>query len=251
VFGALDGALMGRLAVALVRYPAGPRARAALLGRKTVVDERGVQHLPLGDATLDAAVVEHALHALARGEATEEEIDDDLSRFVEPLVTAPELVVVGAGHVGQALARVAPAAGFMVTVLDDRASFANPRRLPDARTIVVDDPRSALAALPKHGSRAIVLVTRGHKLDAECLRIALALDWIYLGMIGSRRRVRRILEHLAAEGADAERLAHVHAPIGRDIGAETPGEIAVAIVAEIVDIRRRGRAARVSLSQRG
>jgi xanthine dehydrogenase accessory factor len=250
LFAALDAARKRGLAVALVTITAAPRARAELLGRKTVVDERGVQHLPLADATLDAATVEHALGALAQAEAVEVQLDDDLSLFVEPLVAAPELVVVGAGHVGQALARVAPAAGFMVTVLDDRASFANPRRLPDARTIMVDDPLRALAELPKHPSRAIVLVTRGHKLDAECLRIALGLDWIYLGMIGSRRRVRRILEHLAEEGADRERLDRVHAPIGLDIGAETPGEIAVAIVAEIVDVRRRGRAARVSLSQR-
>ena len=251
LYAALDAAREHRLAAALVTVTAASRARADLLGRKTVVDERGVQHLPLGDETLDAAAVEHALHALGRGDPVEDELDDGCALFVEPLVTTPELVVVGAGHVGQALARVAPAAGFTVTVLDDRPSFANPHRLPDARTILVADPRTALAELPTGRPRAIVLVTRGHRLDAECLRIALELDWIYLGMIGSRRRVRRILEHLAEEGVDRERLARVHAPIGLDIGAETPGEIAIAIVAEIVDVRRRGRAARASLSRRG
>ena len=251
VYAALDAAREHRLAAALVTVTAAPRARAHLLGRKTVVDERGVQGLPFGDEALDIGAVEHALHALERGDAVEEELDDGFALFVEPLVATPELVVVGAGHVGQALARVAPAAGFTVTVLDDRPSFANPHRLPDARTILVADPRSALVDLPRTARpRAIVLVTRGHRLDAECLRVALGLDWIYLGMIGSRRRVRRILEHLAGEGIDRERLARVHAPIGLDIGAETPGEIAIAIVAEIVDVRRRGRAARASLSNR-
>jgi xanthine dehydrogenase accessory factor len=251
LFAALDAARARGPAAAVVTVTAAPHARAGLLGRKTVVDERGVQQLPLGDEALDAAAVEHALQALAPGDAVEEDAGGGVALFVEPLVCAPELVIVGAGHVGQALARVAPAAGFTVTVLDDRPSFANPIRLPEARTIVVADPRAALAELPARAPRAIVLVTRGHRLDAECLRVALGLESIYLGMIGSRRRVRRILEHLAKEGADPERVARVHAPIGLDIGAETPGEIAVAIVAEIVNVRRGGRAAAVALSRRG
>ena len=251
LFAALDGARERGLAAALVTVTAAPRVHAKLLGRKSVVDERGVQSRPLGDAALDAAAVERALEALASGDAGEADAGDGFVLFVEPLVTAPELVIVGAGHVGQALARVAPAAGFTVTVLDDRPSFANPVRLPDARTIVVADPRSALAELPARGPRAIVLVTRGHRLDAECLRVALGLDAFYLGMIGSRRRVRRILEHLEEEGADRDRVARVHAPIGLDIGAETPGEIAVSIVAEMVNVRRRGKAAAVALSRRG
>lgn len=251
LFGALDAARERSLAPALVTVTAAPRGRGPLVGRKTVVDERGVQRLPLGDATLDAAAVELALRALASGDAMEEESAGGCTLFVEPLVPAPELVVVGAGHVGQALARVAPAAGLRVTVIDDRASFANAQRLPHARSIVVADPRAALADLPPRRDRAIVLVTRGHRLDAECLRVALDLDWTYLGMIGSRRRVRRILEHLAGAGADRARLDRVHAPIGLDIGAETPGEIAVAIVAEIVSLRRRGRASALSLSHRG
>ncbi|MFN8598996.1 MAG: XdhC family protein [Candidatus Binatia bacterium] len=251
LFAALDAARERGLAAAVVTVTTAPRAHAKLVGRKTVVDERGVQSLPLGEAALDGAAVERALQALACGDAGEADAGDGIALFVEPLVTAPELVIVGAGHVGQALARVAPAAGFTVTVLDDRPSFANPVRLPDARSIVVADPRTALAELPTRGPRAIVLVTRGHRLDAECLRVALGLDAFYLGMIGSRRRVRRILEHLEEEGADRERVAAVHAPIGLDIGAETPGEIAVSIVAEMVNVRRRGKAAAVALSRRG
>lgn len=248
LFATIEEARARELGVALVSVTATPRDRAGLLGRKTVVDERGVQRFPLGDEALDPAAVEEALRALARGEPGEHVVRGAWTLFVEPLIATPELVVVGAGHVGQALARLAPLAGFAVTVLDDRASFANPLRLPDARSIVVADPRESLQALPTRPGRAIVLVTRGHRLDAECLRVAIGLDWSYLGMIGSRRRVRRILEHLAADGVDAERLARVRAPIGLDIGAETPGEIGVAILAEIIDVRRKGRARAAALS---
>jgi xanthine dehydrogenase accessory factor len=249
LFATVDAARARGLGVSLVSVTAAPREHAALLGRTTVVDERGVQHFPLGDAQLDQASVEEGLRALVRGAPGEHVPRAAWSLFVEPLIATPELVVVGAGHVGQALARLAPLAGFAVSVLDDRASFANPLRLPDARSIVVADPRDSLRALPPHRSRSIVLVTRGHRLDADCLRVALDLDWQYLGMIGSRRRVRRILEHLAAEGVDAERLGRVRAPIGLDIGAETPGEIGVSILAEIIDVRRRGRAREVALSR--
>jgi xanthine dehydrogenase accessory factor len=248
-FAAIDDARARALGLAIVSVTATARGREELLGRKTLVDERGVQAYPLGDEALDLAAVEEALRALRLGEPAERVVDGDWHVFIEPLVATPELVVVGAGHVGQALTRVAPQAGFAVTVIDDRASFANPLRLPDARTILVADPRTTLAELPPRRDRAIVLVTRGHRLDAECLRVAVGLEVAYLGMIGSRRRVRRILEHLAADGIDAERLARVRAPIGLDIGAETPGEIAVAILAEIIDVRRRGRARAVALSR--
>jgi xanthine dehydrogenase accessory factor len=249
LFAALDEARARGLGVAIVTVTAAPRAGAALLGRKTLVDERGVQRFPLADAALDAAAIDAGLHALRHGDPAEQEVAGSWQLFAEPLVATPELVVVGAGHVGQALARIAPQAGYAVTVLDDRASFANPLRLPEARRIVVADPRESLRALAPRRDRSIVLVTRGHRLDAECLRLAVGLDLAYLGMIGSRRRVRRILEHLAAEGVEAARLSRVRAPIGLDIGAETPGEIAVAILAEIIDVRRRGRAADVALSK--
>ncbi|HYC22721.1 MAG TPA: XdhC family protein, partial [Candidatus Bathyarchaeia archaeon] len=111
------------------------------------------------------------------------------------------------------------------------------------------DPREELARLSPRRDRHVVLVTRGHKLDADCLRVAVRMDLAYLGMIGSRRRVGRIIETLAAEGVPAEKLATLHAPIGLDIGAETPAEIAVAILAEIIDARRRGRARSRSLGR--
>jgi len=126
-----------------------------------------------------------------------------------------------------------------VTVLDDRATFANPVRLPEAHAIRVGDPRATLAEMAPRRDRYVVLVTRGHRLDAECLEIALGMDLVYLGMIGSRRRVGRIREWLQGRGAPRERVERVHAPIGLAIGAETPAEIAVSILAEMIAARRR------------
>lgn len=251
-FAALDEARARGVGLAIVSLTAAPRGAALPLGRKTLVDERGVQQFRLGDAPLDEAVVEPALAAIARGEPGEVELDAPHAGFrfyVEPLCEPPELVVVGAGHVGAALARIAPHVGFQTVVLDDRASFANPIRLPGATRILLGDPRDSLGALDPRRSRYVVLVTRGHRLDADCLRRAIGMDLAYLGMIGSRRRVRRILETLAEEGVSGARLAAVRAPIGLDVGAETPGEIAVAILAEMIDVRRRGGAGAVALSR--
>lgn len=252
LLAALDAARAARRGIAIVSLTEAPRERRALVGRKTLIDERGVQEFPFADAALDAAALDAALEVLANG-APEERLlrlaDGEWRIFVEPLVETPELVVVGAGHVGQALARLAPHAGFSVTVIDDRPSFANRDRLPLASRIVVADPRAALAELDERPHRYVVLVTRGHRLDAECLRVLAGRELAYLGMIGSRRRVRRILEHLTADGVDPAWLARLRAPIGLDIGAETPAEIAVAILAELIDVRRGGRAGAAALSR--
>lgn len=161
--------------------------------------------------------------------------------WVESLASPPEIVVVGAGHVGASLARMATEAGFFVRVLEDRESFANPERLPGVARIEVGDPVDILRHLTPQEDRAFVFVTRGHRLDADCLAASAAQPAVYRGMIGSRRRVRRIREHLAEQGVAVSVLDTLHAPIGLDIGAETPGEIAVAILAEIVQLRRTKR----------
>ena len=246
-FATLDDAIAGGRPLAVVTVVAAEDA--TLVGRKAIVDVRSGRPESLGHEGLDPRVVTAALAALDEGRAHTTSIGD-LRVYVEPLASPPELVVVGAGHVGAALTRLAGASGFAVTVLDDRETFANAARLPDAHRMLVGDPRTALKTLPQRADRHVVLVTRGHRLDAECLRVALDLDLAYLGMIGSRRRVARIREQLIADGVAPERLDRLHAPIGLDIGAETPAEIAVAILAEIIDGRRGGRAATLSLTKR-
>ena len=162
--------------------------------------------------------------------------------FIEPLEAPPALYVFGAGHVGFYVARLASEAGFEVHVVDDRAAFANRERFPGAAEVVVDDIPAWLAATTLPSSAYAVIVTRGHRHDLDALQALANRPLRYLGLIGSRAKVARIYEQLLAQGQTTlEDLSHVHAPIGLDIGAVTPQEIAVSIVAELVAVRR-GRA---------
>jgi len=162
--------------------------------------------------------------------------------FIEPLEAPPALYVFGAGHVGFYVGRLASDAGFEVHVVDDRAAFANRERFPGAAEVVVDDIPAWLAATTLPSSAYAVIVTRGHRHDLDALQALASRPLRYLGLIGSRAKVARIYEQLLAQGQTTlEHLSHVHAPIGLDIGAVTPQEIAVSIVAELVAVRR-GRA---------
>ncbi len=163
--------------------------------------------------------------------------------FIEPLEAPPAVYVFGAGHVGFYVARLASDAGFEVHVVDDRAAFANRERFPGAAEVVVDDIPTWLAATTLPPSAYAVIVTRGHRHDLDALQALAGRPLRYLGLIGSRAKVARLYEQLLAQGQTRlEDLSHVHAPIGLDIGAVTPQEIAVSIVAELVAVRR-GRAA--------
>src|SRR5206468_1479794 len=157
--------------------------------------------------------------------------------YIEPIEPSPELYIVGAGHVGFHLARQANDAGFRVHVVDDREKFANAERFPTAVEIVVDDIPAwiARAAIPAHAYA--VIVTRGHTNDLDALRAMAPRDLRYLGLIGSRAKVARIYDALTEAQMPADLLARVHAPIGLDIGAVTPQEIAVSILAELIAVK--------------
>ncbi len=158
--------------------------------------------------------------------------------YIEPLESTPHLHVIGAGHVGFHLAKLASTIGFKVHVLDDREKFASADRFPEAAEITVDSIPDWLhtAALPS--SAYVVIVTRGHTHDLDALRSLAARDLRYLGLIGSKAKVKRIYDALLAEGMPPECLQRVHAPVGLDIGAVSPEEIAVAILAELIAVRR-------------
>ena len=128
-------------------------------------------------------------------------------------------------------------------MLDDRSAFASRERFPEAETVLVGPVEVVLAARPIGPSTYLVLVTRGHQHDEAALRAVIASDAAYIGMIGSRRRVKEVFRHLEAAGVPADLISRVHAPIGLRIGAETPSEIAVAIAAELVQVRRTTGAA--------
>jgi xanthine dehydrogenase accessory factor len=157
---------------------------------------------------------------------------------VDPLEPTPHLYIVGAGHVGWHLARFAADAGFRIHVVDDREKFASAERFPGAQEVVAESIPDWLHRADLPPSAFVVVVTRGHTHDLEAMRSLAARDFRYLGLIGSRAKVRRIYDMLLGEGMPSECLDRVHAPIGFDIGAVTPAEIAVSIVAELIAVRR-------------
>src|SRR5262250_687045 len=160
-----------------------------------------------------------------------------LEIFVEPILPQPTLYIFGAGHVSTALARVAHQAGFAIGIIDDRESFANAERFPMASEIHTSFAESFEKIQPNSASY-LVIVTRGHKDDMRVLAWAVTTDARYIGMIGSKRKVLSVYQALRKEGFPAERFERVHAPVGLDIGALTPEEIAVSIVGELIAVRR-------------
>jgi xanthine dehydrogenase accessory factor len=161
-----------------------------------------------------------------------------LEVFIEPVAPQPHLYLFGAGHIAFNLYKVARIAGFDVTVIDDRESYASRERFPEARDVYADDFERVTAQLAPGENSYIVIVTRGHRDDMRILRWAVQQNARYLGMIGSKRKVIAIYKELEKEGVARERLHRVAAPVGLAIGAITPEEIAVAIVAEMIAVRR-------------
>ncbi|MBM4032683.1 MAG: XdhC family protein [Planctomycetes bacterium] len=166
--------------------------------------------------------------------------------FVEPLIPRPVLLIVGGGHVGQAVAAQASLVGFEVTVLDDRPEFTRPELFPDDTARCCGPIGQEVAAFPFAADTYAVIVTRGHVHDAEALAACLRRPAAYVGMIGSRRKVALMRDEFISSGrATAEEFARVYAPIGLDVGAATVPEIAASIVAQLVAVRRKGAAPRM------
>ncbi len=177
------------------------------------------------------------------------ELDDDfaqetglicggqMSVYIEPIEPSPELYVIGAGHVGYHLATMAQEVGFQVHVVDDREKFASRERFPNATEVVTEDIPAWLerTKLPAHAY--VVIVTRGHTNDLDALRALAPRELRYVGLIGSRAKVARISDQLLSEGMAPEVLTQVHAPIGLEIGAVSPQEIAVSILAELIAVK--------------
>jgi xanthine dehydrogenase accessory factor len=162
-----------------------------------------------------------------------------LDIFIEPVLPPASLYIFGAGHVALSLYRTAKTAGFDVNVVDDRESYANRERFPDAKEVIAEDFDHAMARITPNETSYIVIVTRGHHDDMRVLRWAVQAQTRYIGMIGSKRKTIAIFRELVKEGIPEKLFERVHAPVGLDIGAITPEEIAVAITAELIAVHRR------------
>lgn len=212
-----------------------------------------------GDDILDSALQDLARNAMDGADNAREGLhslgtDDGpgVRFFLEIHRPQPELVIVGAGHIAQPLCSVGALLGFRVRVLDDRPEFATRERFPEAKEVVRIDMADPFGQVSLTPETHVVLVTRGHKYDYACLRQLLSRDddVRYIGMIGSRRRVRAAFTQLIEEGFDRERIAKIRAPVGLDLRAETPAEIAVAVAAEIVLLWRGGSAQPLAAQER-
>jgi xanthine dehydrogenase accessory factor len=169
--------------------------------------------------------------------------------FIEPVIPRPTLILVGGGHVGQAVAAQASLVGFDVVVIEDREAFARPDLFPPGVSVRCGPIDSELAAQPFGLDTFVVLVTRGHRHDAQALEACIHRPTAYIGMIGSRRKVRLMRQDWIASGrATAEEFDRVYAPIGLDLGAVTPPEIATSVVAQLIAVRRKGNAPRLPLT---
>lgn len=224
---------------------------AAQAGQKVLIRDGRAVLGSLGDDRLTAAAVAEAAERLKEEKSKLVPLKlaggGSAEVFFEVLPSPPKLVVVGAGHIAVPLVKIAKILDFHVTVLDDRILFANRERFPDADDVRVGDMAEELKAMAITPSTYIVLITRGHKYDEPCLREIIHGSAKYIGMIGSRRRIKACFERFKNEERIAEEvIARVYAPIGLDIATETPEEIALSIMGEIVKVRRGGQAKSMS-----
>lgn len=225
-----------------------PRA----VGAKMLVYRDGSIRGTIGGGEMEQRVIQEARAALEAGqprmahyELREVEAGDvgacggENDIFIEIIGARQELLVVGAGHVGLAVAELGAFVGMNVVVVDDRAEYANAERFPRAKAIIVGDVGAELARYPITRQSHIVIVTRGHQQDEIALAAVVRSKAAYIGMIGSRRKIAQVYKALEAQGVEREWLERVRAPIGLDIGSETPEEIAVSIVAQIIAVMRK------------
>jgi xanthine dehydrogenase accessory factor len=172
-----------------------------------------------------------------------------LEVFIEPIVPAPTAVIFGGGHISKSLSKIATTAGFATIVIDNREMFANRERFPEAVEVHAAEYEEVFPKLTIHSSSYLVIVTRGHRDDLRVLRWAVGQPARYIAMIGSKRKVIGVIKELEKEGIPRERFQKVFGPMGLDIGAITPEEIAVSVVAEMIAMRRQPEAGWRSLSK--
>jgi len=237
---------------------AGSAPRTA--GSKMLVYGDGKIVGTVGGGTFELKVIEAALTALKAGVPAR--FSANLSRdlgmccggemeaYIEPLETVVDLVIYGAGHVGTATAKLADAAGFRVTLVDERPEFTEPEDHRPTARIICGDPIRQLDTLPWGMSAYHLIVTHSHQLDQDLVEAILPREIGWLGMIGSRTKVTKFFMRFRAAGIDEALFSKLSAPVGLDIGAETPDEIAISIIAELVRVKRRSTQPSLPLSDR-
>ena len=222
------------------------------VGTKMLVKANGSIMGTIGGGNVENETIKEALNVIKTGkpkrlhfslvprpgEDTAMICGGEMEVFIEPILQAPTLYLFGGGHISLALAKIAKLVGFKVVAIDDRAEFANPERFPEADLVLAEDYEKAFRKLKIDKSSDIVIITTNHKSDELVLGWALGTPGKYIGMIGSKTKFKTLSSHLLAKGITQKQLDAVHTPIGVEIYAETPEEIAVSIMAEIIKVHR-------------
>ncbi|MCK4309162.1 MAG: XdhC family protein [Candidatus Atribacteria bacterium] len=224
------------------------------VGAKMVVGKDGLIAGTIGGGITEAKVIKEAKQAIKEGKErflayhlTKEEAARDegaicggeMKVFVDILQPKEEILIFGAGHIAVCVSKLAKIVGFKVTIIDDRKEFVNQDRFPEADKIIAEETEKALTHLKITPSNYIIILTRGHLKDEEVLASVVRSNTAYIGMIGSRKKNATVFRRLTKKGISQEELDKVHTPIGIDINAQTPEEIAVSIMAEIIQVRRK------------
>ena len=236
----IDGAYGGDGAVALATLVRPAPGGGSRLGAKLFIRENGTTEGTLDNPDLDHQAIEKGLELMVHGRNDYVSAESGAEYFVEAYTTPPQLVVCGGGHVSKAIAPLAKNLGFRVFITDDREEFADKKRFPEADILVQLKPEEALQQLPINPNTFIVVATRGHRYDNVALEAAARTPARYVGLMGSKRKTVLIYEDLLRNGLSIERIKEIRSPVGLDIRARTPEEIALSVMAEVLMFRLGG-----------
>ena len=246
----IDAAYNGQGAVALATVVRSAPSTSSKIGNKLFIREDGSIEGDLGTEAINADAVSRASTLMIHGQ-NEYVIDNSGAEyFIEAYTTPPQLVICGGGHVSRAIASLAKPLEFRLFITDDRVEFANPKRFPEADIIIPEKPEDALPKLPINKNTFIVVATRGHRYDNSALLAAAKTDARYVGLMGSKRKTILIYEDLMRSELTMDRIREIRSPIGLDIKARTPEEIAISIMSEVLMYRLGGSGAPMKLDDK-
>ena len=245
----IDRAYEGGASVAMASLVKPAVGTGAVVGAKLFIREDGTTEGTLGSPEADQEAVKRATDLMVHGTNEYAVTEDGAEYFIEAYTTPPQLVLCGGGHVSKAIAPLAKTVGFRVFITDDREEFANKERFPEADIILAAKSEDALPQLPVNANTFIIIATRGHRYDNVALEAAAGTPAKYVGLLGSRRKTLLIYEDLMRHGVPIERIKEIRSPVGLDVRARTPAEIAVSIMAEVLMFRLGGTGLPMTLEE--
>lgn len=248
-FEAIDSACKGGQSVVMVRLVQPGKNNHACIGATLLIHENENVIGTLGNLELDLSAIRNAQKIMHYGQNKYVTTDRGDEYFIEAFTAPDKIIIFGGGHIAKALAPLAKNLGFYLAVTDEQQEFANQNRFPEADMLIPLSPEQALSKIPVYPNTFIIIATRGHYHDSSALEAAVKTQARYIGLVGSRRKVTLIYRQLIKKGIPVERIKEVHAPVGLDIHAATPEEIALSIMAEILRCRNGGTGRHLKLEQ--